>query len=174
MAKTKNIRIKKKGGGFRLQKVQVLRSGKYKFIKNSGSRNRSPVRRASTRRTATKTRRGATLAKRRGSRKRSGMSLGPIGKRVLGGFGYGLVREPVNRLMKQLPFVGTIGDELALGLVAALVRQRTSGTIKAVADAALSIESHNLGRQVSSGGLNFLRGSGSAAPSNGAAPAPTI
>ena len=30
----KNIRIKKKGGGFRTQRVQVLASGKYKFVKN--------------------------------------------------------------------------------------------------------------------------------------------
>jgi hypothetical protein len=30
----KNIRIPKKGGGFRLQRVQVLKSGKFKFVKN--------------------------------------------------------------------------------------------------------------------------------------------
>lgn len=30
----KNIRIKKRGGGSRLQRVQVLASGKYKFVKN--------------------------------------------------------------------------------------------------------------------------------------------
>lgn len=31
----KTIRIKKPGGGTRLQKVEVLKSGKYKFVKNS-------------------------------------------------------------------------------------------------------------------------------------------
>ncbi len=30
----KNIRIKKPGGGTRLQRVKVLASGKYKFVKN--------------------------------------------------------------------------------------------------------------------------------------------
>jgi len=30
----KDIRIKKRGGGTRLQRVQVLASGKYKFVKN--------------------------------------------------------------------------------------------------------------------------------------------
>lgn len=30
----KNIRIPKRGGGTRLQRVQVLKSGKYKFVKN--------------------------------------------------------------------------------------------------------------------------------------------
>lgn len=32
--KFKNIKIKKKGGGTRTQRVQVLASGKYKFVKN--------------------------------------------------------------------------------------------------------------------------------------------
>lgn len=31
----KNIRIKKRGGGTRLQRVQVLKNGKYKFVKNT-------------------------------------------------------------------------------------------------------------------------------------------
>jgi len=34
LVKYKTIRIKKKGGGTRLQRVQVLPSGKYKFVKN--------------------------------------------------------------------------------------------------------------------------------------------
>ena len=39
MSKFKNIRIKKRGGGSRTQRVQVLASGKYKFVKNVGSRS---------------------------------------------------------------------------------------------------------------------------------------
>ena len=35
MPKYKTIRIKKAGGGTRPQKVQVLASGKYKFVKNN-------------------------------------------------------------------------------------------------------------------------------------------
>jgi len=34
MVKFKNIRIKKPSGGSRLQRVQVLSSGKFKFVKN--------------------------------------------------------------------------------------------------------------------------------------------
>lgn len=34
----KNIRIKKRGGGTRLQRVKVLKSGKFKFVKNIKSR----------------------------------------------------------------------------------------------------------------------------------------
>jgi len=38
----KNIKIKKRGGGTRIQRVQVLASGKYKFVKNtSKSSNKS-------------------------------------------------------------------------------------------------------------------------------------
>ena len=35
----KNIRIKMKGGGTRLQRVKVLASGKFKFIKNLGRKS---------------------------------------------------------------------------------------------------------------------------------------
>jgi len=51
MVKFKNIRIKKRGGGTRTQRVQVLASGKYKFVKNVGrsskprkTRARNPTR----------------------------------------------------------------------------------------------------------------------------------
>jgi len=46
----KNIRIKKRGGGTRLQRVQVLASGKYKFVKNTGSRKTSKARKSSPKR----------------------------------------------------------------------------------------------------------------------------
>lgn len=36
----KNIRIKKKGGGYRTQRVQVLSNGKYKFVKNLNSKSK--------------------------------------------------------------------------------------------------------------------------------------
>jgi hypothetical protein len=44
--KTKTITIKKKGGGTRKQKVQVLASGKYKFIKNTGRKVKSKIKKA--------------------------------------------------------------------------------------------------------------------------------
>ena len=50
MPKYKTIRIKKPNGGTRLQRVQVLASGKYKFVKNSTkSRKTTTKRRKSTR-----------------------------------------------------------------------------------------------------------------------------
>ena len=42
----KNITIKKRGGGTRLQRVQVLASGKYKFVKNVGSKAKKSYKKA--------------------------------------------------------------------------------------------------------------------------------
>jgi len=50
MPKYKTIRIKKSNGGTRLQKVMVLASGKYRFVKNSKRKGgvRKTARRAYT------------------------------------------------------------------------------------------------------------------------------
>jgi len=40
----KNIRIKKPGGGTRMQRVEVLKSGKFKFVKNLKTRAKSAAR----------------------------------------------------------------------------------------------------------------------------------
>jgi hypothetical protein len=65
LVKYKNIRIKKKGGGYRTQRVQVLASGKYKFVKNK---------KTSTKRTKAKksspTRRKKTVARRKSKKGR--------------------------------------------------------------------------------------------------------
>jgi hypothetical protein len=66
MASYKNIRIKKKGGGTRIQRVQVLASGKYKFVKNTGSKSN---RKASSKpKTKRRTNTVARKKKRRSSR----------------------------------------------------------------------------------------------------------
>ena len=49
MPKFKNITIKKKGGGKRTQRVQVLSSGKYKFVKNKTKRKTTTRKRRTTR-----------------------------------------------------------------------------------------------------------------------------
>jgi hypothetical protein len=41
MVKFKNISVPKRGGGTRLQRVQVLANGKYKFVKNTGRKTRN-------------------------------------------------------------------------------------------------------------------------------------
>jgi len=63
MASFKNITIKKKGGGTRTQRVQVLASGKYRFVKNvKKSRKSNP-------RASSKPRKVKSLARRRYVRK---------------------------------------------------------------------------------------------------------
>jgi len=92
LAKTKMIRIKKKGGGTRLQKVKVLASGKYRFMKNpsksrrSSGKSRAKPKKRSVRRTA----------RRRRSRKRKGMTI-PLA--VVGGLAAGLA-EPAQKALE--------------------------------------------------------------------------
>lgn len=80
MASYKNITIPKRGGGTRTQRVKVLASGKYKFVKNIGrkikkrtsrTRKANPTRRKGVRRMARRKRR-------RGSRKMT-IPLGLVG-----------------------------------------------------------------------------------------------
>ena len=72
--KTKNIRIKKRGGGTRLQRVQVLASGKYKFIKNRG--RSAPKKRAGSK-PKRRVKRTARRKRRRGKRNMT-IPLAPI------------------------------------------------------------------------------------------------
>lgn len=68
MAVYKNITIKKKGGGTRKQRVKVLKSGKYKFVKNltkSVSKKTRKVKSVKVTRSYTK----VAKKKKRGSRK---------------------------------------------------------------------------------------------------------
>ena len=62
----KTIRIRKAGGGTRLQKVEVLKSGKYKFVKNT---------RKAKRKTTTRKRR--TTRARKGEKTLSGRQAYP-------------------------------------------------------------------------------------------------
>lgn len=65
MSKFKNIRIKKPGGGSRLQRVQVLASGKYKFVKNKLSRSSKKTK--TSKKTTRRVRKTARRKRRRGS-----------------------------------------------------------------------------------------------------------
>jgi len=50
----KNIQIKKRGGGTRLQRVQVLASGKYKFVKNIATKAKKKTKAITKRRSTSK------------------------------------------------------------------------------------------------------------------------
>lgn len=68
----KNIRIKKRGGGTRLQRVQVLKSGKFKFVKNIKSRVQKVTKR---RKKSNPKRRKTRMARRRRGRRRYSMTI---------------------------------------------------------------------------------------------------
>lgn len=59
----KNIRIPMKNGKSRLQRVQVLASGKYKFVKNIGSRRRASSKKVRTVRSRPASSRGKSMTK---------------------------------------------------------------------------------------------------------------
>jgi len=69
----KNIRIKMKGGKSRTQRVKVLASGKYKFVKNIG--RKITRRRSSPKRRSPRTRRSRNPSTRRKGGKRMGKNI---------------------------------------------------------------------------------------------------
>lgn len=81
----KTITVKKRGGGTRRQKVKVLASGKYKFVKNSSTSSRkstkrkSSSKRRSVKRVIKKTVKVTHMARRRRSTRRSSKSSGLVG-----------------------------------------------------------------------------------------------
>jgi len=86
----KNIRIPKRGGGTRLQRVQVLASGKYKFVKN---KTRSQSRKV-TKKSNLKRRRKTTAKKKRRGRQKFTIPLA-----VVGGVAAGIA-GPVSHVIK--------------------------------------------------------------------------
>lgn len=69
----KNIRVAKRGGGTRLQRVQVLKNGKYKFVKNkktgskkTGSKKKGSKKKGSKKKRSVSTNKGSgKMAKKR-------------------------------------------------------------------------------------------------------------
>ena len=69
----KNIKIKKRGGGTRLQRVQVLASGKYKFVKNLTKSVKSSSKKAV--KTTSKRKVKRKLARKNKNRRKSQMTI---------------------------------------------------------------------------------------------------
>jgi len=142
----KTIRIKKRGGGTRLQRVKVLASGKFKFIKNKSKsvkkaivkrRKTTKTRRKSQQRNTTKRRSKSVAKKSRRRRISAGFSKITGNKFVRGavlGLGGGaLAVQVTNRFAPQ--FTGIAGPVGAfvmggpIGLVASLFLQGGLGNI---------------------------------------------
>ena len=148
---TKTIKIKKRGGGYRLQKVLILRSGKYKFIKNTNIKRMTLAKPKGTVRKVAR-------RKYRRSKKGSSNSLIPKGiMRPLGAVAYGFVRGKLNATIKN----SRIGQSFAgvqyadeIGLLGAAFLARKLGVAKnpiggSLIRAAEAIEWSNIGEQLS-------------------------
>ena len=108
------------------------------------------------------------MAKRRfmkAKRRSSSAGMGGLGKLALGGAIYGLAREPINSLAKNLPFVGSLGDEIALGLISAVMATKGSGWIKTIGRAGVVVEAHNLARSMGGNILGSFMGTSASAVS---------
>jgi len=163
MSRKKTIRIKMKNGKSRLQKVQVLKSGKFKFIKNSTTGKRKS--RTTQVRANKKTRKVIKTAKKRKAAKAVKKFI--TRDNVLRGAGSGfagLGEAAINQITG-----GKITGNLATGIGGALLSRYTSGIpkkmgegmlIKAIGDfteeniAPLVLDSFNFGSSAAVGTTN--------------------
>lgn len=102
MATYKNITIKKRGGGTRLQRVKVLKSGKFKFVKNIGRKLRK---RTSRTRKANPTRRRGVrrMARRKTKRRQRTIAVAPL-LGLVGG-----LQDPIQRAVAG-DFMGALHE----------------------------------------------------------------
>lgn len=119
MVTYKNIRIKMKGGKTRLQRVKVLASGKYKFVKNL---------KKGASKTAKKTRKGGKTAKNKGGggKKLIG-NLGAVGALedlAIGYFGTSILKNMGYPTESALPMART-----AQGLIGVALNRRGKGRL---------------------------------------------
>jgi len=152
--KFRNIRIRKRGGGFRTQKARVLRSGKLKFVKNTSRSHKRSTSNKSFKRISTTRRRSNKVAKKHRSKK----SMGKVGKTISMGVGAGL-SGVANSLFGMVGLTG-IPDDVASIAVGTLVETQTKGVVKHVGRGMQVAGIAQLTSNVSSGLLGGLMNRG--------------
>lgn len=77
---------------------------------------------------------------------------------VLFGVGYGVVREPLNQGIKKLTgnMALNLSDEIVLGALHYFGAKQNWFGMRKLFTAGLVVEAHNLGRNISAGGLNLF------------------
>jgi hypothetical protein len=160
MAKYKNIRVKKPNGGTRLQKVQVLASGKYKFVKNTKklakslkSKVRSGVKKMARKR-------------RRTYKKKTSKTTNVLGSmgRYLAPIAYGALRGKVSDFIsnssvgKQFPVTNYTDEALMFGglMIAQKMGLAKSGIPRALVQHGKSIELARIGETLGKQGFNLM------------------
>ena len=104
-----------------------------------------------------KIRRRTKMARRRKRSVRRRLQTLSPNDAALFGFGYGLVREPVNSGLKKLTgnFALNLSDELVLGGLAYLGAKKNVFGMRKAFTVVTAVEAHNLGRNVVRGGLQL-------------------
>lgn len=121
-----------------------FKKGWREYKKSKSKRGRKVTLRRTVKKTA-KRRKTRTMARRKIVRRRKS-PIGGVGKLMLGGAIYGVAREPLNTLASKVPFIGNLGDEVALLGVSYLLATRTKGMVRQMGRAGLMIEAYNLAR----------------------------
>lgn len=138
---------------------------KTKSKKKAGRKSVRAASRAPKRRKMKMARRKRTVRRRAASRRRKSTSTLTPKDAVLYGLGYGVVREPLNQGIKalagNLPVIGTVGDEVALGALHYFGAKGNWFGMKKLFITGLAVESHNLGRNLAGGALSGIFSGGS-------------
>jgi hypothetical protein len=66
------------------------------------------------------------------------------------------VREPLSQLTARIPYVGGMGDEVALLIGSSVIATKTSGIFRQIGKAGVVIEAHNLGRMLAGGTIGLF------------------
>jgi len=158
MPKFRNVRVGKRGGGFRIQRARVLASGKLKFVKNL-IRTRS-TRSTSSKRVSRRTRRANTMPRRKKSRgsKAKGLTSNKTGKLIAMGFGAGLVGLAGGAVKNFLPAQLQLSDEIVGGVTGLILDNTTSGIPKQLGQGMIVASIGSFTATLTSG---FLGGMGS-------------
>lgn len=116
--------------------------------------SRRVVRRAAPRR-----RRTTTMARRK-KRSRSRRTGGKLGmKEAVGAAAYGALRQPLSNLVRNVPVIGALGDEVAMLAATYYLHNKVfkkNGIAKRAARAGFTIEASRLGSSLLSGAFNRL------------------
>lgn len=110
----KYIKVKMRSGKTRRQRVKVLRSGKYKFVKNKGSRSKRKY--PKTKRSVKYMARRKYRRKAKRSKKRGSALWSLVGGAALYGIGRGFLNKYVSPIAQKYlgPYLGAYADEAGL------------------------------------------------------------
>jgi hypothetical protein len=134
-------------------KRQRKKAGIGEFKKKSSSKRKSMKR--TTRKTPKKARRRTYNMAKKKTTKRKSNGMNPMIKAVVGGFLYGIARQPIQEFTSG--FMGGLSDEIGMLLVTGLGGMFLKGQLKNIAIVGASIEASRLAQNFSFGSLTSAK-----------------